>query len=264
MEEAKGYIIEEFKRFGYSIELNEYSLEGKKLSNIVAEKKGDVKPEEIIIIGAHYDSVLGSSGADDNASGVACLLELARILFDKPLERTIRFAAFTNEEPPFFLTNSMGSSIYAHKCRKAKENILLMICLESVGFYSNEPKSQGYPLGLGFFYPDKADFIAVVGDFRSRKFVKYIKEVFKRHSALKVETLVGVSLITGVNFSDHASFWEEGYKAAMITDTAFYRYPYYHTYEDTYEKLDYERMSGLIKGLYCLIEDLGDKLGKDN
>ncbi len=259
LEETKRYIIEEFKRYGYSIELNEYNLEGKEFSNIIAEKKGKQNPDEIIVVGAHYDSVIGSTGADDNASGVSCLLELSRLLVKEPLKKTIRFIAFTNEEPPFFLTNSMGSSVYAQKCRDAKEDIQLMLCFESVGVYSDKPKSQAYPLGLSFFYPDRADFIAVVGDFRSRKFVKRIKKIFKKHSNLNVETLIGISLITGVNFSDHASFWKEGYRAVMITDTAFYRYPYYHTYEDTYEKLDYSRISEVIKSLYLVLNELDGK-----
>lgn len=256
LEEAKRYIIEEFKEYGYGIELNEYILNGKEFSNVIAEKKGNQNPDEIIVVGAHYDSVLGSTGADDNASGVACLLEASRLLVKEPLKRTIRFVAFTNEEPPFFLTSSMGSRIYARKCKKARENIRLMLCLESVGFYSDKPKSQSYPLGLSFFYPDRANFIAIVGDFHSRRFVKRIKEIIKRYSTLNVESLVGASIITGVDFSDHSSFWREGYKAVMITDTAFYRYPHYHTYEDTYEKLDYDKISELVKGLYYAIEEL--------
>ena len=262
LEAAADYISERFKSYGYKLEDQEYYLEGRRFRNIIATKLGDSAPEKVVIVGAHYDSVVGSPGADDNASAVAGLLELGRQLSTIKLPRTIKFVAFTNEEPPFYLTKEMGSMVYADQARKAREDIIAMIALEMIGYYSDEPNSQSYPLGLRFFYPDAGNFIAVCGDLRSRGLVRRIREVFKQHSDIGIETLVSPGFFVPViEFSDNSSFWREGYRAVMVTDTAFYRNPNYHGPGDTFEKLDYESMAEVVKGLYHVLVSLAGEGG---
>ncbi len=256
LNKAADYIIEEFKEYGYTPKIQSYYIEGKIYKNIIAAKSGNIKPQETVIIGAHYDSVTGSPGGNDNGSGVSALLELSRLCLKSDTARTIKFMAFVNEEPPFYLSGDMGSRIYAMDAKKRGEDIKAMISLETIGYYSEQPNSQSYPLFYSFFYPDKANFIAVVGNFKSRRLVKRIKNAFKRNSAFNIESAVAPEIVHGVNFSDHDSFWRYGYEACMITDTAFYRYPYYHTQEDTYEKIVYDKFAEVVKGLYYAMLEL--------
>ncbi|GAG99728.1 unnamed protein product, partial [marine sediment metagenome] len=183
-------------------------------------------------------------------SGVSAVLELSHLCLKSDTGRTIKFIAFVNEEPPFYLSGDMGSRIYARDAKKRAEDIKAMISLETIGYYSEQRNSQSYPPFYSFFYPDKANFIAVVGNFKSRRLVKRIKDAFRRNSAFNIESVVAPEIVPGVNFSDHDSFWRYGYQACMITDTAFYRYPYYHTQEDTYEKIVYDKFAEVAKGLY--------------
>jgi Zn-dependent M28 family amino/carboxypeptidase len=256
LQKTANYIINELKNYGYQVELHTYTLDNKEFSNIIAVKKGKTHPNEIIIIGAHYDSVMGSPGADDNASGVAGLLELACLFSQKDPAKTLKFIAFTNEEPPFFQTPQMGSRVYAKSAKQNKEKIVAMICLEMLGYYNKKPNSQNHPLFLGLLYPHTADFIAFVSNFGSTSLLNKFKKYFKQHSNFPVETLAAPNIISGVDWSDHSSFWKYGYKAIMITDTSFYRYPYYHSQSDTYEKLDYESMSVVVSGLYLTLREL--------
>jgi Zn-dependent M28 family amino/carboxypeptidase len=259
LEETADYIFKNFESYGYSPQNQIYSMKGKPYRNIIAAKLGEKKPDEIIIVGAHYDSVFGSPGADDNGSGVAGLLELARLASGTKPDRTIKFIAFVNEEPPFFFTPRMGSRVYAREAKKKGENILAMISLEMIGYYSKQRKSQSYPPLFGFFYPDTADFIGVVGNLASRDLVKKIKEEFKRNSKFNIESIATFTFVPGVDFSDHSSFWHEGYKACMITDTAFYRYGHYHSSTDTFEKLDYQSMAQVVDGLSYVLEVLATR-----
>ncbi|MDO8747526.1 MAG: protein-L-isoaspartate(D-aspartate) O-methyltransferase [Candidatus Omnitrophota bacterium] len=250
LERAANYIKQEFKKFGYEPTEQVYTLEGKTFRNIIAAKEGKSSLDEIIIICAHYDSVVGSPGADDNASGIAGLLELTRILSQEELDRTIKFIAFTNEEPPFFMSKDMGSFRYAQEAKKRGEDILGVLCLESIGYYSDKKGSQSYPLGFRFFYPDKGDFIAVVSNFGSADFLRKIVREFRKQSNFPIQFLTApMFLAPAISFSDHWSFWRFGYKSVMVTDTAFYRNPYYHTAADTYEKLDYTSMRDVVAGL---------------
>ena len=250
LNESADYIEGEFGRSGYSPEMQNYNAKNKLFKNVIATKEGTKKREEVIVVGAHYDTMLTSPGANDNASGISALLELARLAFGMQTERTIKFVAFANEEPPFFFTNGMGSRVYANDASQRQENIRAMICLETMGYYSEERNSQGYPMPFGLFYPDRANFIGAIGNFKSRRLVKILEKAFKKNSTLNIVTAVMPALVTGVNFSDHDSFWRRGYRACMVTDTAFYRYRYYHTSEDTYEKLDYGKLSLVVKGLH--------------
>lgn len=255
LSEAAGYITQAFSSFGYDVESQNYHVYDRQVENIIAEKKGTLMPDEIIIIGAHYDTCF-NPGADDNASAVAGLLELARFISDKKTHRTVRFIAFVNEEPPFYKTDDMGSRVYAKAAKKAKEDIRAVVVLEMIGRYSDRPNSQQYPPFFGLFYPNKADFIAVVGNLRSRWLTKKITSSFKERVDFPIESISTFGFIPGVDFSDHWSFWKEGYPAVMVTDTAFYRSPDYHNESDTYEKLDYEKMAEVVKGLGAAIIEL--------
>jgi hypothetical protein len=200
-----------------------------------------------ILVGAHYDTVPGSPGADDNASGVAVLLELARLV-----PAGVRFVAFANEEAPYFLGPEMGSLVYARE-RAAK--LRAMFSLEMLGYYSDAPGSQAYPAPLGMFYPDRADFIAFVGDLGARALLRQAIGIFREKATFPSEGLAAPSFIPGVAWSDHWSFRKHGFPAIMITDTAFYRYPHYHRASDTPDKLDYERMARVTLGLAEMLNE---------
>ncbi len=255
---AADYIEKTFTLAGYQIEKQEYEVYNRSTCNIEAELPGQTSPGNIIVVGAHYDTVLESPGANDNASGVAALLELARLLRHEKLQRSIRFVAFTNEEPPFYFSEDMGSRHYAKRSREKNEQITAMLSLETVGYYAEQPGSQRYPFPFSLFYPDRADFIAFVGNTTSKKLVRQSIESFRRTAKLPSEGLAAPGFITGIGWSDHWSFWKAGYPAIMITDTAFFRYAPYHTQSDTPEKLDYARMALLVQGLTAVVSDLAN------
>lgn len=257
LDEAATYIAGEFEAYGYRVELEEYPVLGQTAKNIIARKVGTGKPDEVIIVGAHYDTCY-NPGADDNASAVAGLLELARSFAGEETGRTIKFIAFANEEPPFFKSEKMGSRVYAENARARGEKIEAALILEMIGYYSNEPNSQKYPPLFGLFFPNRADFICVVGSLRFRSLVKKVGSIFREHSDFPIETVAAPSFVPGIDFSDHWSFWREDYPAVMITDTAFYRYAHYHQPTDTYEKLDYESMAAVVEGLKYVVSELAD------
>jgi hypothetical protein len=205
-----------------------------------------------IVVGAHYDTVPGSPGADDNASGIAVLIELSRLLKDS----SIRFIAFANEEPPYFMGPDMGSWASAKRSRDRNDTVRAMFSLEMLGYYRDEPGSQRYPFPLGFFYPDRADFIAFVGDLGARELVRRSILLFRKHAHFPSQGVAAPSFIPGVTWSDHWSFRDHGFDAIMITDTAFNRYPHYHLPSDTAEKLDYERMARVALGLAAMLKEL--------
>ena len=257
LNEAAKYIMEELKFFDYTIDLQAYSTRGKIFKNIIATKYGSKKADEIIILGAHYDTKK-TPGADDNASAIAGLLEIAKTFSDKAPARTIRFIAFVNEEPPFFKKKTMGSRVYARSAREKKDNIIGAIILEMIGYYSNEPKSQHAPPGFSFFYPNTGNFIGVAGNFKSKQLVRETTAYFRRGTSFPVEWVVAPNILFGIDFSDNWSFWKEKYPAVMITDTAFYRNPNYHKASDTYDTLDYESMSEVVKGIAVALNKLAD------
>ena len=200
-----------------------------------------------IVVGAHYDTVPGSPGADDNASGVAVLIELSRIV------RGVRFVAFANEEAPYFLTPEMGSFVYA---RDRADGVRAMFSLEMLGYYDDAPNSQRYPTPLGLFYPDRGNFIAFVADLSCLNLVRRAAKVFRDNSDFPSEWLAAPSIVPGLSWSDHWSFRKHGIPAVMVTDTAFYRYPHYHLPSDTPEKLDYARMAKVTMGLAGMLKEL--------
>jgi Zn-dependent M28 family amino/carboxypeptidase len=249
---AADYIEDKLRHYGCHVKRQPFTYGSGTYYNIIAEVKGlrDDK-DGVLVIGAHYDTVAGTPGADDNASGVAGLLELARLTAAGPPDRTVHFVAFSLEEPPAFMTKHMGSYVYARELKERGVKIQGMISLEMLGYYCDSKGSQIYPFSLfKLFYPASGNFIAFVGNLYSRAFMTRVKNSFIAASRIPVESLSGVSLIPGVDFSDHRSFWKLGYSAFMITDTAFYRNPNYHGPGDTAETLDYEKMSELVAGLY--------------
>lgn len=247
---AADYIRREWATQNYPVNSQYYQAKGVKSENLEVRRIGKTKPEEIILVGAHYDTVQGTPGADDNASGIAALLELTRLFATIETARTLRFVAFVNEEPPFFFWGRMGSGVYAEAAKARGENIRLMISLEMLGSYSEQPGSQSYPPLLRYFYPDRANFIAMVSNRASRNELHQLVAAFKSHSDFPVESLATFEFIPGVAWSDHLSFWREGYPAIMVTDTAFYRNPTYHTADDTPEKLNYPAMARVVEGLF--------------
>ena len=234
-----------------------YTYKKETVANIVTQIDATAESAKLYLLGAHYDSVAGTVGADDNASAVAVKLEVARKLMaikaSQGLPVNVRFVSFTLEEPPVFGTRLMGSRVYARSVKEAKEHIDGMICLEMVGYTCNEPGCQNYPFPLMFMnYPNTGNFIGIVGNFRSRHFTRALHKSFRKNSELLVEKLTvpwSGYLVPNVRLSDHASFWDHGYKAVMITDTAFYRNRNYHTGRDTMDKLDFGFMSQLVESL---------------
>ncbi|MBW2466258.1 MAG: M20/M25/M40 family metallo-hydrolase [Deltaproteobacteria bacterium] len=255
---AAEYIEENWQAQKYTVRRQEYDARGVPVFNLEIEIPGVSKTDEIIVIGAHYDSVHGCPGANDNGSGVAALLEISRLLASQKHSRTIRLVAFTNEEPPFFLRRDMGSKVYASRARKRNDNIVAMLSLETMGYYSEKPCSQKYPFPFSFFYPHTANFIGFVGNLRSRQLVKQSLAAFRRHTKFPSEGTSAPGWITGIGWSDHWSFWSQGYRAIMVTDTALFRYDYYHTSQDTPEKVDYDRLARVTKGLSQVVIELAN------
>lgn len=253
---AADYIRSEWGAQGYAVNSQCYQAKEVKSENLEVSRIGKTKPQEIVLVGAHYDTVRGSPGADDNASGIAALLELSRLFAGVETERTLRFVAFTNEEPPFFFWGQMGSTVYARTAKARGENICLMISLEMLGSYSDKLGSQGYPPFLKHFYPDRGNFIAMVSNRASREELRQLVAAFQAHSDFPVESLATFEFVPGVAWSDHLSFWRQGYPAVMVTDTAFYRNAAYHTAADTPEKLDYSAMARVVAGLFHALQAL--------
>ncbi|MDH4232557.1 MAG: M28 family peptidase [Nitrospirota bacterium] len=247
---AADFIRDEFLEFGYRPIEQKYHVNGKEYRNIIASYGPETAPR--FIVGAHYDVCGEQPGADDNASGIAGLLGLAKLLTAQAPKINFRidFVAYTLEEPPFFRTEGMGSFIHAKSLHDAGVNVLGMLSLEMIGFYSNDPESQEYPLRLmKFFYPSSGNFIGVVGNFASSGLLRHFKDSMKPAS-VGVESLRAPSFLVGVDFSDHMNYWKFGYHAIMITDTSFYRNPNYHSTSDTIETLNFDKMKEVVKGVY--------------
>ncbi len=234
-----------------------YKVDNMDVANVEATAEGKVRTDQIVVVGAHFDSAQGAPGADDNASGVAVLLALARHFRTHRQPRSIRFVAFVNEEPPHFWTKNMGSLVYAKRCKERNEDIVAMLSLESLGYYRDEPGSQKYPPVISWFYPDRGDFVAFVGNVSSRSLVRDSIGAFRSAEQFPSEGAAVPSFIEGVGWSDQWSFWEVGYPGVMVTDTAPFRNPSYHTANDKPETLDYERLARVTTGLIAVIEKLG-------
>ena len=255
LDRVADYIKNEFNQSTSFVTEQPYRVQGKSYRNVIA--RFGPETEERIIIGAHYDAAGPLPGADDNASGVAGLIELARLLGRQPPPLQIELVAFTLEEPPYFGTTGMGSSVHAESLRRQNVRVRAMFCLEMIGYFSDAPNSQRVPGGvLGAFYPSTGNFIGVVGRLRDWSLVRRTKGVMRNASPLPVYSINAPTLVSGVDFSDQLNYWHAGYSAVMITDTAFYRNTNYHTAQDTEEKLDYKRMAMVVEGVYAAVVDL--------
>jgi Peptidase family M28 len=224
LQTAASYIKDEWEQQGYEVEQIAYDVSGVRCLNLETTRNGSARQDEVLLIGAHYDTVAGCPGANDNTSGVSALLELSRLFAGVEPTLTVRFVAFVNEEPPFFMTSQQGSMVYAEAARRRGDDIRLMASIETIGWYSSVPGSQNYPPLFNLFYPNRADFIGFVSNFRSRPAMRRLAAAFRANSDFPLETAATFAFVPGVSWSDHRSFWRQGYRAVMITDTAFYRY----------------------------------------
>jgi Zn-dependent M28 family amino/carboxypeptidase len=241
---------------GYTVDRQKFDVDGTTCVNLAAEISGTTRGDEIVVVGGHYDSVVGCPGANDNATGVAATLALARSMRDLEPDCTVRFVLFVNEEPPYFQTASMGSRVYAKRCRQRNERITGMFSLETIGYYSDERGSQRYPPPFGLAYPSTGDFVAFVGNYGSRRLVRQVVASFRRHAQFPSEGAALPGFVPGIGWSDHWSFWKEGYSGVMVTDTAPFRYPHYHRPSDTPDKIDYPRMARVVSGVEAVVREL--------
>jgi hypothetical protein len=256
LERSRRYIAEQLREAGYTVVDRPYQFEGEMFHNLEALPP-DRRDDPNIVIGAHYDSVEGSPGANDNASGVAALIELARLLRAKRLATPVRFVAFANEESPYFNTGEgMGSVEYVKGVDDPVKSIRFMLSLETVGLYRNEPGSQRYPPGIGLLYPDRGNFIAFVANPSSRSLLRDLVRNFRSVATIPSEGAALPASMPGVAWSDQRSFWAAGIPAVMVTDTAPFRDQSYHQASDTPERLDYACMTRLVEGLSHAVAEL--------
>ena len=257
IKKTEKYITNCFENIGFEVKQQRYKYDNYDIANVIAGSQKNLLSSKYYIIGAHYDSVPETYGADDNASGIAVLLELARYTIQEKISLPIRFVAFTAEEPPTFSTRHQGSKVFVKSIKEKKDEILGAIILEMVGYTSNE---QAYPMVLKWMgYPSKGNFIGIVGNRKSKKFGQSIFQSFKKNAQLPVETLFvpfNGRILPDTRLSDHSSFWDAGLPAVMITDTAFFRNPNYHSPQDTFDTLDYFFMAELVKSLLVTLKKL--------
>jgi hypothetical protein len=244
------------ENMGYRPRVNIFKVGGREYRNVEAELPGKSRAGEIVVVGAHYDSVADCPGANDNGSGVAAMLAIAQAFTGTENMRTLRFVAFANEEPPYFRTDAMGSLVYARACRQRGEEIVGMISLESLGCYSDEDNSQRFPPGLRRFYPDRGNFVGIIGDENSKDLVEMFYRGFRRVSDFPAQKVALPPESPGIGGSDHWSFWQCGYPALMVTDTATYRYAHYHKPSDTPDKIDFARYTLVVQALAGAVKDL--------
>lgn len=254
---AGRWLEDELSSAGYEVEQQRFLVDGVACDNLSGAISGSSKPDEIVVVGAHYDTEPQTPGADDNASGVAALLALARQFAQAPRPaRTLRFVAFVNEEMPHFYTGNMGSFQAARESKQRGENVVAMLSLESIGYFSTTPGSQQYPPGLSWFYPTTGDFIAFVGNLASRALLRETMSAFRSRARVASEGAALPEMLPGVSWSDHWAYWKHGYPALMVTDTAPFRNPHYHRPSDTPDTLDTLRMTHVVLGLQAVIERL--------
>jgi Zn-dependent M28 family amino/carboxypeptidase len=258
LDKTASYISDQFTSVGCQVTRQPFVFQGHTYYNIIAELRGDVSPETLLIVGAHYDAVRTTPGADDNASGVAGLLGLARELAGTRMVKTVRFVAFALEEWPVYRSRNMASFHYAKSLHENNERVDGMICLEMIGYFCDREGCQHFPFPfMNRMFPKTGNFIAMVGNMQSKAFTIRIAGSFKKATDLPVITLNAPAIMIGIDFSDHWSFGKFGYQALMVTDTAFYRNPHYHRATDTPDTLDYERMGKVVEGLIAAIQEWG-------
>jgi len=249
LQAASGYVEEKLRRAGLDVRSQEFAVGDATVRNLEATKPGLNPGLPGILIGAHYDSVPGCAGANDNATGVAALIEIAASLGDAAPRRSLMFGAFVNEEPPFFRSAAMGSRVAARSLRETRAPLDGMISLETIGYYDTRPGSQRYPFPFGALYPDRGEFVGFVANLRSLRFVRKCIQSFRHCSSFPAQWVAAPGWIPGLGWSDHWAFWREGYAGVMVTDTAPFRYPWYHTAGDTPEKLMFRDFARVVAGL---------------
>lgn len=252
------FIEQRLGHMGYEIHRQRFWSQGKEVWNLWAEIPGHQKKDEILIIGSHYDTVPHSPGANDNGSAITANLELARALYKQPLKRTVRFVFFVNEEYPHFMTEEMGSLVYARSLKQKKEKISGMVCLETIGCYYDMPGTQRYPPPLHRIYPNTGNFISFVGNLKSRSFVHRSITSFRQHASFPSEGITATELIRDIRRSDHYPFWRQGWPAFMVTDTANFRYPHYHKPTDLPNNINMDCLCRVISGLIQMVKDLAN------
>jgi Zn-dependent M28 family amino/carboxypeptidase len=252
---AKDYLTKELTTAGYRVKSLDYSIDDKTYSNLEVEIPGTTLADEILVIGAHYDSAFTSPGANDNGTGTAAVLALAREFAKAKPMRTVRFVEFTNEEPPYFWTDNMGSAVYARQAKQRGDKIVGMFSLETLGYYSDKPNSQQYPPPLSLLYPDRGNFLGFVGNIDSRELLRNTIRSFRAQAKFPSEGAALPTALPGVGWSDHWAFWQQGYQAIMITDTATFRYPHYHTLDDTVDKIDFDKLARVVSGVGNVVAD---------
>lgn len=253
LERTAAYIEAQFKEAGAQVSIQDVMVDANRYKNVVA--RFGPASGRLLVIGAHYDSHGATRGADDNASGVAGLLELAHLLGKVAPTRPVELVAYTLEEPPYFRTRHMGSVWHASALKAAGRDVELMLSLEMIGYFSDRPGSQAYPVGaMKLGYPDRGNFIALVGQFGDFGLSRSVKAAMTGASELPVYSLNAPSIVQGIDFSDHRSYWAQGYPALMVTDTAFMRNRNYHGAGDTFDKLDYKRMAMVVQAVFAVAQ----------
>ena len=258
LQQAGDDLSTQLSNMGYTVRTESYSAVNQTFRNFEAQISGKSQPNQIVIVGAHYDSAINTPGANDNGSGASVLMELARRFAKTHPNKTLRFVLFTNEEPPFFQQKAMGSLVYAKNCKERKEKIIAMISLETIGYYTDAPDSQNYPPAFRSMFPTTGNFIALVSNMESKTLNDRIKQTFTSSTKFPLQAASLPSVVPGVGFSDQWSFWEQGYPAVMFTDTALFRYPHYHAKTDTPDKIDYEKLAELTDVFEKILANLVD------
>ena len=255
-----GYISGQWREMGYEVEQEHFDALGDQATNLIIERSGTKRAEEIVLLGAHYDTVPSTPGADDNASAVAVMLEVSRLLRDYQGKRTVRYVAFACEEPPYFNVDCMGSQHHARQSRLRGDQIVGMLCLEMVGYFTDQPQSQRIPPtipdSLRRFFPHRGNFLAAVGNMKSWKLGWGFRRGFKRATRLPLFSIQLPERVREIRLSDNSSFWDQGYPALMLTDTSFLRNPHYHLETDTPDTLDYARMTDVTIGVASAMKRL--------
>lgn len=250
------YIMQQLEPYTDRLSEQKFTVRDKPYRNIIA-RFGPAEGE-LIVVGAHYDSYHKTRGADDNASGVAGLLELARLLKQHPPSSPVELVAYSLEEPPFFSTDEMGSAFHARQLAETQRPVKLMMSLEMIGYFSDEADSQDFPLSImKSLYSDKGHFITVISNMSNRDITAQVKSLMMGASDLPVYSLNAPSFVPGIDYSDHLHYWKQDFPAVMITDTAFYRNHHYHESDgDSWDQLDYQRMAKVVQGVYATIQNL--------
>ncbi len=259
LHKAANYISQQWTMMGYEVERQPFTAKGMKCENLEVTKTGKDNPDDILLICAHYDTAKDCPGANDNASGIAAMLEITRHFSHASPNCSLRFVALANEKPPFYGTEKSGSWIYAHRASHNGDKIRVVIILESLGYYSNSNQSQLYPPLMGMFHPAQGNFLAMASNLASMATMRKFAKCFKKHSRFRFETMIMQNFLPWVKWSDSSPFWLNGYHAFMVSDTAPYRYPFYNSSRDTTEKLDYQCLTFVTDGLIRAIEEYANE-----